>query len=133
MKRILLCILALLLLVPLLVACAEKENCDPETLCGTYKRPNANGFDSFSITLNEDGTYQYFETMISSHLGFGSYKIEGNTVTMTEKNIPGLYGSLTHTYRFEYTDGKLIYLADQSDRFIYIDLPQGAEFTRERE
>lgn len=97
---------------------------------GTYSRKNANGIDSFTITLSEDGTYQYFETAISSHLGHGNYTVEGDTVALVDSNIPGVYGSLTRTYKFKYADDKLVYIEAESDEFMYIDLPDGAEFER---
>lgn len=126
MKKVTVCFAALLILV-VLAACRAQE---PETVSGTYSRENANGFDHFTITLNEDGTYSYFETMISSHLGMGEYTYEDGIVTLIDDQIPGLYGSLIHTYKFRYADGKLFYLAGESDGFMYVDLPDGAQFDR---
>ena len=128
MKRSYLCAIAILILSAILVSCQPSLANSPEDVCGLYARPNANGFDAFTITLNPDGTYQYFETMISSHLGFGSYTVEDGIVTLVDSQIPGVNGSLTHTYQFKYADGKLIFLAEESDSFMYINLPDGAEF-----
>lgn len=127
MKRRLACVLAVVISVFVLVACRARE---PGLQYGVYARENANGFDSFTIALNEDGTYSYFETMISSHLGIGNYTYEDGIVALVDDQIPGLYGSLTHTCKFRYEDGKLIYLAAESDGFMYINLPDGAQFDR---
>lgn len=126
-KRRVTLFLAMAVILGVLASCRARE---PELQYGMYSRENANGFDHFTITLNENGTYSYFETMISSHLGMGGYTLEDGVVTLTDSQIPGLYGSLTHTYKFRCEDGKLIFLADESDDFMYIKLPDGAEFDR---
>ncbi|MBQ7173103.1 MAG: VWA domain-containing protein [Clostridia bacterium] len=86
--------------------------------------------DSFSISLNEDGTFSYYETVISSHIGMGNYTVEDGIVTLTEAGIPGFSGTITHIYKFRYEDGKLIYLADQSNQFMYVTLSDGTIFKR---
>ena len=103
---------------------------EPASIYGTYVRENENDILPFSITLNEDGTYRYFERGISSHIGMGGYTFKNNIVTLVDGNIPGVNGSLTCTYKFRFEDGKLIFLAEESDDFMYIKLPDGAEFTR---
>ena len=103
---------------------------EPASIYGTYVRENKNDIMPFSITLNEDGSYQYFECGISSHIGVGEYTFENGIVTLVDKHIPGISGSLTRTYKFRFEDGKLIFLAEESDDFMYIKLPDGAEFTR---
>lgn len=130
MKRALVCVLCAALLAVALTSCRGKETYTVERISGSYFRENSNGFDHFTITLNEDGTYQYFESMISSHLGMGGYTLEDGVVTLTDSQIPGVYGSLTHAYKFRCEEDKLIYLADESDDFMYIKLPDGAEFER---
>lgn len=101
---------------------------EPASIYGTYVRENQNDIMPFSITLNEDGRYQYFECGISSHIGMGGYTFKDNIVTLVDGNIPGVNGSLTCTYKFRFEDGKLIFLAEESDDFMYIKLPDGAEF-----
>lgn len=97
---------------------------------GSYVRENERDILAFSITLYEDGHYQYYESVISSHIGVGEYTFENGIVTLVDKHIPGISGSSTRTYKFRFEDGKLIFLAEESDDFMYIKLPDGAEFTR---
>ena len=140
MKRALALLLAMLAVLSLLVSCDSKKAeetasdtvtaFDAEEIYGFYCRMNDNGQDSFSITLYEDGTYTYYETMISSHIGHGTYTVDRNLITLEDNNIPTLSGSSKHTYRFEYRNGKLFFLAAESDQFMYIHLPDGAEFDR---
>lgn len=95
---------------------------------GTYVRENEKDPIAFSITLREDGTFQYYEAGISSHIGMGDYTYEDGVVTLMDAQIPGVYGSLTRKYKFLYENGKIVFLAQASDRFMYVTLPDGAEF-----
>ena len=101
-----------------------------QAVVGSYIRPNESKLDNFHITLYADGTYQYYEAMISSHIGLGNYTVENDIVTLVDGQIPGVNGSLTRTYKFRYANDQLIFLADESDRFMYLDLPDGAVFER---
>lgn len=104
---------------------------EPASIYGTYVRENDNGMIPFSITLNEDGTYRYLECGISSHIGMGGYTFKDGIVTLVDANIPGVHGSLTRRYKFRFEDEKLVFLAEESDDFMYIKLPDGAAFERE--
>ena len=125
MKKTIALILAVLLTVLALSACGTKSSVTPEEVAGHYRRKN----DIFSIVLNADSTYQYYESEISSHIGMGNYTIDGDVITLEDK-FPGLSGPITCYFRFRYEDGKLFFLADQSDQFMYVKLPDGATFER---
>lgn len=129
---IIICVLAVLAIVTALGAGSIRKILfgEPASIYGTYVRENKNDILPFSITLNEDGSYQYFECGISSHIGMGGYTFKDDTVTLVDGNIPGVNGSLTRTYKFRFENGKLVFLAEESDDFMYIKLPDGAEFTR---
>lgn len=140
MKNFFVLTLIALLSLSLFVSCDINEqneiesetvkSVDYDEICGFYCRKNDNAFDSFSITLYEDGTYTYYETLISSHLGYGEYTVDKNLITLTDNQIPTLNGSSQYTFKFEYRDGKLFFLAAESDQFMYVHLPNGAEFDR---
>ena len=140
MKRFIVLLLAVLTVFPLLVSCDSKEIAETESkieiaddfdeIYGFYCRQNDNGYDSFSITLYEDGTYTYYETLISSHIGYGEYSVDDNLITLTNTHIPTVNGSASYTFKFEYRDGKLFFLAADSDQFMYVHLPDGAQFNR---
>lgn len=104
---------------------------EPASIYGSYVWENDNGMIPFSITLNEDGTYRYLECGISSHIGMGGYTFKDGIVTLVDANIPGVHGSLTRRYKFRFEDEKLVFLAEESDDFMYIKLPDGAAFERE--
>ena len=111
---------------------SEEAVVDVQDVYGTYARQNIESTlqDYFTITINPDGTYTYYATMLSSYIGMGNYTFEDNVITLIDEKIPTLSGSLTCTFKFEYRDGKLIYLATESDAFMYINPPDGAEFER---
>ena len=130
MKKLFLILLAALLPVALLTACTSGP--DVTITYGTYVRPNGESSpiqDTVTITLNRDGTFYYYETMLSSHIGSGTYTVKGDTVVLTEtnKNVEG--APVDYRFYFTYTDGKLVFDADRSSDFRYIDLPDGAEFS----
>jgi hypothetical protein len=121
---------AIALFVVIISTLLVLASCSSAPIYGSYVRENE-GSDLtgvFTITLMKNGKCSYYESMLSSYIGYGEYTIEGNRLIIVDKNIPGLYGKLTHTYVFEYKFGRLIYLAEESDNFMYISLPDGAMF-----
>ena len=150
MKKLFLLIISLLLTASLLASCnsaandietespgetetkiAEAPREDVGEMFGTYYRQNDdNSPFAFTITLSPEGTYNYCESAVSSHLGYGKYTVEGNVITLIDDNIPTATGSVTYSFKFEYRDGKLIFLASESDNFMYVNLPEGAVFER---
>ncbi|MBR6049961.1 MAG: hypothetical protein IKP68_02010 [Clostridia bacterium] len=109
---------------------------DDDTIRARYVRPNARpdgtyGIDRFSITLYNDGTCQYYETMISSYIGVGKYTIDGDLLTLTDDNIVTLNGPITKTFKFKIVGDTLVFIADGSDSFTFIKLPDGAVFGKE--
>ena len=79
---------------------------------------------SFTITLYEDGTFTYYEGMLSSYIGDGTFMLNGDTVVMTDDG-PGGYGLVNHFRR----DGDdLVFVEQDSDNFIYIKVKDGEKF-----
>ena len=98
----------------------------------TYLRPNAplkSGFvDCFCITLFDDGRFSYYAGLFSSYIGVGNYTVDGDVFTLVDENIPGTSGPLTGVFKFRHEGYKLIYMKDESDNYMYVNLPDGAEF-----
>ena len=120
-KRILLCVLALGLLAG--IACKKNDGNLRDTLAGktfVWEKEGCGG--DFTITLNADGTYQYYEGFLSSYIGVGTWTVENDTVILTEQ------GGQDAVYRFTVKDGALVYAADGSDRFLYVDVQNGDRF-----
>ena len=80
---------------------------------------------SFTITLYEDGTFTYYEGMLSSYIGTGTFMLDDDTVIMTD-NGHGGYGLVNHFRR----DGDdLVFVDQDSDNFVYVKVKDGEKFS----
>ena len=80
---------------------------------------------SFTITLYEDGTFTYYEGMLSSYIGTGTFMLDDDTVIMTD-NGHGGYGLVNHFRR----DGDdLVFVEQDSDNFVYVKVKDGEKFS----
>ena len=75
----------------------------------------------FTITFNKDGTYEYYEGALSSFIGQGKWLVREDMLTMIENES----GRVRH---FLIGDNELIYMAEVSDRFIYVKVEGGDRF-----
>lgn len=115
--------LALTLLVLLPAGCGGRVN--PDDLAGrtyVYEKEGAGG--SFTLTLAEDGTFQYYEGYLSSYVGMGVWSLEDNVLTLTEGDNG--YGWVN---RFTAARRGLTFLAEGSDNFLYVKVKDGEKFT----
>ena len=78
----------------------------------------------FTITLDKDGRYEFYEGFLSSYIGSGNWTVEGGVLTMTEDPENGY----PLVFRFTVRDGGLLFVADGSDRFIYTEVEDGDRF-----
>ena len=85
-----------------------------------WEKEGAGG--DFTITLNSDGTYEYYEGYFSSYIGMGNWELENNILTMTESS------GYDFVFRFSVEDGNLRYNADGSDQFMYAQVADGDRF-----
>ena len=76
----------------------------------------------FTITLYADGTFSYYEGMLSSYIGAGTWTEENRIITL--KDNTGLV--LVNHFRFD--DGDLIFMEENSDNFLYVDVRNGDRF-----
>ena len=128
MKKTIVLILVVALTALALCSCGAKDSVPREQIVGHYIH-KYNDWEGFSIDLNADGTFSYYEAAFSSHIGMGNYTIDGDVITLTDE-LPGVSGTITRNYRFKYENDKLVFLAGQSGEFMYVDLPDGTVFER---
>ncbi len=122
MKRIVICILALGMLAGF--ACTKKtDDALRKTVAGkTFVRENGGFGGDFTITLREDGSYEYYEGFLSSYIGMGTWTVEDGMLILTEQ------GGYDFVYRFTVQDGALVYRTAGSSAFIYVKAADGDRF-----
>ncbi|MBR6426076.1 MAG: hypothetical protein IKS29_08990, partial [Oscillospiraceae bacterium] len=117
----------------------KQENTDPtadesQTILssGTYYLERTDESISsyrFWIRINtEKGSFQYYETPISSYIGLGLYQLEGDVLTISD-GLPTTEGTTQRVNRFRVGDGKLTWIAEGSDGFLFAKLQNGDIFT----
>ena len=103
---------------------AELSDISAATAGKTYLYEKEGIMGSFTITLYDDGTFTYYEGMASSYLAFGTWKQEGDTITLTDDGHGG-YGLVNHFRR----DGDdLVFVEQDSDNFVYVKVKDGERF-----
>ena len=103
---------------------AEQSDMSAATAGKTYLYEKEGIMGSFTITLYDDGTFTYYEGMASSYLAFGTWKQEGDTITLTDDGHGG-YGLVNH---FKREGDDLIFIAEDSANFVYVKVQDGERF-----
>ena len=119
-------IFSILLVLVLLCGIANAEEIvDGSDIAGTYQYEGEGFGGDFTITLNSDGTYAFYEGYLSSYMGGGTWNRDDDTIHMVEENGFDL------KYTFEIQDDALVYSAEGSDTFPYVDVSDGERFVRQ--
>lgn len=116
MKRI--CALLLCLLLALIGSREEART--PSYTRYVYEKGGFGG--EFTIDVKDDGTFLYYEGMLSSYIGTGDWRSEGDTLILTDELF---------TNRFTIGDDALIWRENGSDGFLYVRTEDGDLFRRE--
>ncbi len=117
---------ALLLLISLLVfitACSGPVRRE-DLYDKTFQYEGEGAGSDFCIALHADGTVSYYEGIYSSHLGMGSWTLEGEILTITEEPETGF--SSENLFRVEHDC--LIFMEEGSTNFLYIQVSDGERF-----
>lgn len=94
----------------------------------TYIR-DAGGFGGdFAVTLNQDGTFSYYAGLLSSYIGMGTWTQEDGVVCLADEGLEGSAG--IQRYYFTVEDGNLVFQAEKSAKFMYVDVKDGERFSR---
>ena len=98
-----------------------------EDLYGLYICEEPGFPDMFTICLNDDGSFSYYEGTFSSHIGGGTWEFSENRVTVKDVVL-----GEERDYYFTVEDGCLVFDKKASHGFIYTDLADGVRFLRLR-
>lgn len=94
----------------------------------TYVR-DAGGFGGdFTITLRQDGGFEYYEGLLSSYIGSGTWTREDGVICLADEVLKDSAGIRRHYFTLE--DGDLIFRAEGSAAFKYLDVEDGERFSR---
>ena len=93
----------------------------------TYEKEGFGG--DFTITIDEDGTFTYYEGGLSSYIGTGSWDVDGKTIHLSDTGL----SDRTRNYYFRIENGSLVFDAGRSDRFTYMKIPDGGRFSLSEE
>ncbi len=78
----------------------------------------------FTITINNDGTYQYYEGLFSSYFGSGFWQLDGDVLTLSDDAEIG-YGLVNY---FRADGNALVFQEENSSNFIYVTVSDGERF-----
>ncbi len=96
-----------------------------ENLYGEYICEEPGFPDLFTISINEDGSFSYYEGSASSYFGGGAWNLSGNRLVLKDVD----YGE-EWDFFFTVEDGCLVFDKNASHWFIYTDLVDGIRFLR---
>ena len=83
-----------------------------------YEKEGAGGY--CTLSFSENGRFLYYPGKLSSYMDGGDWKIDGDTVS--------LIGMVDKTIYLKITDDTLVYIAEGSDEFPYMDIKDGEKF-----
>lgn len=128
MRQVLCGILVFVMMLLTVSGCGE-ETKEPEVFGKIYTYIGDNQsefeFDRFTITINEDGTFSYYETMISSYIGWGKWTREGDVLTLSDD--PELCYPFVNYFKVDGED--LVFIEEGSSNFLYKKIKDGERFT----
>ena len=113
-----------IVLVLFIPACKKEEEAPLKSGIYTLQGVERDVLGDFTITVYEDGTFQCYETLISSYIGIGHYSTEDDTVTFKEDE-PGCTGDINF---YQIADDKLLFIHDGSANYHFVPLEDGASF-----
>ncbi len=90
------------------------------SVAGKIYRYEKDGFGGpFDISFAAGGSVMYYEGSLSSIIGSGTWKQEGDDLTITDG---------TRTYRFTVSGDAIVFRKDTSSRFVFVDVADGDRF-----
>lgn len=122
MRRIL-CVLLSIIMVISMASCSKSDISLKNDIRGKTFVWEKDGFGgSFTISLDEGGTFEYYEGPLSSYIGCGNWIVQDGKLIMTESD------SREAVFHFEIDGDELVFISSESDKFQYVDVANGDRF-----
>lgn len=100
----------------------------PEDIAGKTYHYEKEGFGgNFTIRLEEDGTFTYYEGFLSSYIGTGTWTLEGDTLCIIDEGA----GKSWKNY-FRADKETLTFRSEGSINFMYLTVADGEKFLAEK-
>ena len=124
----------LLFICAILTACGKTYTA--EDVAGktyVYEKDGCGGY--FTINLYEDGTFQYYEGMLSSYIGMGTWTLENNVLCLKDQEMHRFTDDFStmepyiRTNYFRVEQDCLVWLEENSDNFLYVKVSDGERFS----
>lgn len=93
----------------------------------TYARDEGGFGGDFTITFRYDGTFTYYEGGLSSYIGAGTWGRKGDVIRLSDEVLKDSFG--VRYFYFRLDSGGLVFQAEDSDRFTYVDVADGERFS----
>lgn len=116
---------AIMLLVLFVTGCTEQER--ETSVAGKIYTYSGEAFSelesdhTFAITINDDGTYSYYESLLSSYIGAGQWSVTDDVLTLDDTGA-----EIINYFLIDGDD--LVFMEENSTNFIYVKVKDGERF-----
>lgn len=128
MKKMTACALVIIACLFSMTACSqskgESEDIQDIIVNKTFVYEKEGFGGEFTIQINDDGTFGYYEGLLSSYIGIGSWILDNDILVLSDDDDIG-YPLVN---RFEVKDGDLVFLSEDSSNFLYVNVADGEHF-----
>lgn len=127
MKKMIACVLMIACLFSM-TACSQSngESVDIQDIIVNktfvYEKDGFGG--EFTIQINDDGTFCYYEGLLSSYIGIGIWILDNDILVLSDDDSR----EYPRVNRFEVKDGDLVFLSKDSSNFLYVNVADGERF-----
>ena len=136
MKKVLAIVLVLTIAFGVMGCFNQKEMTKDDIVDKIYVYEKDGCGSDFTIEIKADGTFTYYEGMLSSHIGGGEWSYSDGMLTLYEKtsrfNDAYKLEEVMNSYSFSAEKDTLIFvdkgLEDGSDNFRYVKVKDGEKF-----
>ena len=132
MKKVLTIMLVLMIAFGVMGCSNSKEITKDDIVDKVYTYEKDGCGSNFTITVKADGTFNYYEGFLSSHIGRGEWSYSDGILTLFEKTArfhdAHKVEEVINSYNFSVEKDTLIFVDNDSDNFRYVKVKDGEKF-----
>ncbi len=107
-----------------MTACGRSEDIQDVIANKTFVYEKEGFGGKFTIKINDDGRFSYYEGGFSSYIGIGSWVLEDDILILSDDDDMGY----PFVNRFKVKDGDLVFISQDSSNFLYVKVADGERF-----